>query len=104
MTRVRYYACAVTLSSQKEMTAPLTLGAVEKPSRAMGAQVFDIGLFDPTAAERTLLPRVRDLDTFVRSVSWLRLNNMKVGTFTSGRPARTVFHQSTTPVPRSSNV
>jgi hypothetical protein len=71
MTRVRYYARAVPLSSQKEMTAPLTLGAVEKPSRAMGAQVFGIGLFDPNAAEGTMPPRVRDLDTFVRSLRFL---------------------------------
>ena len=38
------------LVKSKEMAATLTLEAVEKQSCAMGAQVFDIGLFDPNAA------------------------------------------------------
>jgi hypothetical protein len=75
MTRVRYYAHDVFLSSQKEMTTTLTLEAVQKQSRAMGAKVFDIGLFDPNAAKGAMLPRVWDLDTLLRSVSWLRLKN-----------------------------
>jgi hypothetical protein len=75
MTRVRYYACAVLLSSQKEMITTPTLEAVERQSRAMGAQVFDIGIFDPNATEGAMLPRVWDLDTLLRSVSWLRLKN-----------------------------
>ena len=75
MTRVRYYARAAPLSSQKEMTISLTLEAVAKQSRAMCAKVFDIGLFDPNAARGGMLPRVWDLDTLLRSVSWLRLKN-----------------------------
>ena len=75
MTRVRYYARAVPLSSQKEMATSLTLEAVEKQSCAMGAQLFDIGLFDPNAAEGAMLSRLWNLDTLLRSVSWLRLKN-----------------------------
>jgi len=73
MTRVRYYARGVPLSSQKEMAATLTLEEVEKQSCAMGAQLFDIGLFDPNAAKGAMLPRLWNLDTLLRSVSWLRL-------------------------------
>jgi hypothetical protein len=75
MTRVRYYARVMSLSSQKEMAATLTLEAVEKQSRAMGVQVFEIGLFDPNAAEGAMLARLWNLDTLLRSVSWLRLKN-----------------------------
>src|SRR6202521_6370754 len=57
------------------MAVTLTLEAVEKQSCAMGAQVFEIGLFDPNAAEGAMLPRLWNLDTLLRSVSWLRLKN-----------------------------
>src|SRR5713101_1445733 len=57
------------------MTTTSTVEAVIKQSRAMGAKTFEIGLFDPTAAQGLMLPRVWDLDTLLRSVSWLRLKN-----------------------------
>jgi hypothetical protein len=57
------------------MTTTSTVEAVIKQSRAMGAKTFEIGLFDPTAAQGSMLPRVWDLDTLLRSVSWLRLRN-----------------------------
>jgi len=57
------------------MAATLTLEAVEKQSCAMGVQLFDVGLFDPNAAEGAMLPRLWNLDTLLRSVSWLRLKN-----------------------------
>jgi hypothetical protein len=41
----------------------------------MGAKAFEIGLFDPNAARGAMLPRLWDLDTLIRSVSWLRLKN-----------------------------
>jgi hypothetical protein len=63
------------LVKSKEMAATLTLEAVEKQSCAMGAQVFDVGLFDPNAAEAPMLPRLWNLETLLRSVSWLRLKN-----------------------------
>ncbi len=75
MTRVRYYAGAVRLSSQKQMTTTNTSEAVAKQSRAMRAEVFEIGLFDPNLAQGAMLPRVWNLDALLRSVSWLRLKN-----------------------------
>ena len=41
----------------------------------MSASAFEVGLFDPNAAQGAMLPRVWDLDTLLRSVSWLRLKN-----------------------------
>jgi hypothetical protein len=57
------------------MTTISTPEAVEKQSRAMGAKAFEIGLFDPNAAQGAMLPRVWDAGTLLRSVSWLRLKN-----------------------------
>src|SRR6266481_3617128 len=57
------------------MTTTRTFEAVVKQSRAMGAKAFEIGLFDPNAARGAMLPRLWDLDTLLRSVSWLRLKN-----------------------------
>ncbi len=57
------------------MATTCTVEAVTKQTRAMGARVFEIGLFDPTTAQGAMLPRVWDLDTLLRSVSWLRLKN-----------------------------
>jgi hypothetical protein len=75
MIMVRYYARAEPVSSQKQMTTVRTPEAVERQSRAMGAKIFEIGLFDPHAGQGTMLPRVWDLDTLLLSVSWLRLKN-----------------------------
>jgi hypothetical protein len=63
------------LVKSKEMAANLTIEAVKKQSCAMGAQFFDIGLFDPNAAEAAMLQRQWNLDMLLRSVSWLRLKN-----------------------------
>ena len=57
------------------MTTTRTFEAVVKQSHAMGAKAFEIGLFDPNAARGAMLPRLWDLDTLLRSVSWLRLKN-----------------------------
>jgi RepB DNA-primase from phage plasmid len=57
------------------MTTALTLGAVERQSRAMGVKAFEIGLFDPNSNQGSMLQRVWNLDTLLRSVSWLRLKN-----------------------------
>lgn len=58
------------------MSTTKTTEAVEKQARAMRASVFEVGLFDPTAEHGAMLPRVWDLDTLLRSVSWLRLKNL----------------------------
>jgi len=57
------------------MTTISTSEAVEKQSKAMGTKVFEIGLFDPCAEQGVMLPRVWELETLLRSVSWLRLKN-----------------------------
>jgi hypothetical protein len=44
----------------------------------MGAQVFEVGLFKPSAAEvggAVMIPRTWDASTLVRSLPWLRLQN-----------------------------
>src|SRR6202790_2421072 len=70
------YADYLRLSSQK-MSTVKTVEAVEKQARAMSATAFEVGLFDPAAAQGAMLPRVWDLDTLLRSVSWLRLKNFQ---------------------------
>src|SRR5580693_6709072 len=70
------YAAYLRLSSQK-MSTSKTAEAVEKQGRAMMASAFEVGLFDPNAAQGAMLPRVWDLDTLLRSVSWLRLKNLE---------------------------
>src|ERR1700730_9055993 len=74
LTATNNYADYLRLSSQK-MSTIKTAAAVEKQARAMSASAFEVGLFDPTANDRAMLPRVWDLDTLLRSVSWLRLKN-----------------------------
>src|SRR6266404_9849338 len=74
LTATNNYADYLRLSSQK-MSTIKTAEAVEKQARAMSASAFEVGLFDPTAARGVMLPRVWDLDTLLRSVSWLRLKN-----------------------------
>src|SRR6266403_6065131 len=74
LTATNNYADYLRLSSQK-MSTIKTAEAVEKQGRAMKASTFEVGLFDPTAAHGAMLPRVWDLDTLLRSVSWLRLKN-----------------------------
>ena len=73
-TATNNYADYLRLSSQK-MSAIKTVEAVENQARAMSASAFEVGLFDPTATQGVMLPRVWDLDTLLRSVSWLRLKN-----------------------------
>ena len=73
-TATKDYADYLRLSSQK-MSTIKTAEAVEKQGRAMRASAFEVGLFDPTAPNGVMLPRVWDLDTLLRSVSWLRLKN-----------------------------
>ena len=43
----------------------------------MGAEVFEVGLFNPDAQghEPVMLPRVWDRDSLVRSIGWLRFEN-----------------------------
>lgn len=51
--------------------------AVRQQASAMGAGVFEIGLFKPDAADgqAVMVPRVWDTDALVRSIPWLRSQN-----------------------------
>src|SRR5712664_3883133 len=76
LTATNNYADYLRLSSQK-MSTIKTAEAVAKQGRAMKASTFEVGLFDPTAEHGAMFPRVWDLDTLLRSVSWLRLKNLE---------------------------
>ena len=54
-----------------------TIEAVRSQIRAMGADVFEIGLLKSNAkdSEPAMLPRVWDPDSLLRSISWLRHEN-----------------------------
>jgi hypothetical protein len=55
-----------------------TTQAVRQQIEAMGAQVFEAGLFKPSAADgggAVMIPRTWDASTLVRSLPWLRLQN-----------------------------
>src|ERR1051325_2993648 len=54
--------------------------AVERQVTAMGAEVFEVGLFKPRVSgdgsnEPEMLPRVWDRETLLRSVGWLSFQN-----------------------------
>ena len=77
VTATNNYADYLRLSSQK-MSTIKTAEAVEKQALAMSASAFEVGLFDPTAEHGAMLPRVWDLDTLLRSVSWLRESQRQI--------------------------
>lgn len=55
-----------------------TYQAVQRQIEAMGAAVFEVGLFKPMATgpgEAVMIPRTWDRDTLLRSIPWLRLQN-----------------------------
>ncbi len=54
-----------------------TIEAVQRQIRAMGADVFEVGLFKPDANGRhpEMLPRVWDCESLLRSIGWLRHEN-----------------------------
>jgi hypothetical protein len=54
-----------------------TVETIHAQLRAMGAEVFEVGLFKPDAhgREPVMLPRVWDRDSLVRSIGWLRYEN-----------------------------
>jgi hypothetical protein len=51
--------------------------AVSRQIRAMGTDLFEVGLFKPDApqGEAIMVPRVWDRDALMRSVPWLRFQN-----------------------------
>ena len=67
---------------RKGDTSEITQAAVRAQIEAMGAEVFEVGLFRPdnlnTGADGPpMLPRTWDIPGLLRSVPWLRLQNMQ---------------------------
>ena len=59
-----------------------TRSAIERQITAMGADIFEVGLFKPRTPadphiEPEMLPRVWDRETLLRSVSWLCYQNAR---------------------------
>jgi hypothetical protein len=55
-----------------------TTQAAQQQIAAMSAQVFEVGLFKPSAADEgraVMIPRIWDGATLIRSIPWLRLQN-----------------------------
>jgi hypothetical protein len=55
-----------------------TTRAAQQQIVAMGTQVFEVGLFKPSAAEEgraVMIPRIWDSATLIRSIQWLRMQN-----------------------------
>ena len=55
-----------------------TTQVVRHQIEAMGADVFEVGLFKPSAAadgRAVMIPRTWDAATLIRSIPWLRLQN-----------------------------
>ncbi len=55
-----------------------TTHAVQQQIAAMGAQIFEVGLFKPSAADEgraVMIPRTWDSVTLIRSIPWLRMQN-----------------------------
>ena len=55
-----------------------TSQAVQRQITAMGAQIFEVGLFNPSARDQgqaVMIPRTWDIDTLTKSIPWLRLQN-----------------------------
>lgn len=55
-----------------------TTRAAQQQIVAMGTQVFEVGLFKPSAAEEgraVMIPRIWDSATLIRSIPWLRMQN-----------------------------
>ncbi len=55
----------------------ITSEAVRRQIDAMGADVFEVGLFKPDAAagDALMIPRIWDRDALARSIPWLRYQN-----------------------------
>lgn len=62
---------------RKRRTMDRTFEAASAQVAAMGCEVFEVGLFKPDAQgeEPVMLPRTWDVESLLRSVSWLRKEN-----------------------------
>jgi hypothetical protein len=56
----------------------VTAQAVQRQISAMGAPIFEVGLFKPSAEDQgqaVMIPRTWDIDALTKSIPWLRLQN-----------------------------
>jgi hypothetical protein len=62
---------------QRSNARDKTTRAVQQQVAAMGSELFEVGLYNPDAGatESTMIPRVWDSETIVKSVPWLRHQN-----------------------------
>jgi RepB DNA-primase from phage plasmid len=63
------------VSREKSTMPDKTQVAVEKQIQAMGCERFEVGVFDATS-ER-MIPRVWGKETVLKSIAWLRYENLK---------------------------
>ncbi len=57
-----------------------TTDALTRQVMAMGSAVFEVGLYDPDAearGEAVMIPRTWDIDTLLKSIKWLRFQNLE---------------------------
>ena len=73
--------CGMDASAERwqqfNRTAGKTAAAVQHQIAAMGSELFEVGLYNPSAgpSESVMIPRVWDAGTIVKSVPWLRHQN-----------------------------
>ena len=77
---VAAYGMETTMPSSavRKQLLDRTSEAVNWQIAAMGVQVFEIGLFKPDAnadGQSVMIPRTWDVETVIRSIPWLRLQN-----------------------------
>src|SRR5215471_15317382 len=76
-----YQRCLMS-GDLKGVAFEITQAAVRAQIKAMGAEVFEVGLFRPDnlnnrADGPPMLPRTWDVAGLMRSIPWLRLQNMQ---------------------------
>jgi hypothetical protein len=67
-------SCVSSEKRKKSTTDGRTQGVVGRQIEAMGATRFEIGVFD--ASTERMIPRVWDRDTVLKSIAWLRYENL----------------------------
>src|SRR5437867_1300264 len=67
--------CVSREKMKKRSMPDRTQEAVRKQVEAMGAEHFEIGVFDVGSEE--MIPRTWDKETIIKSIAWLRFENLK---------------------------
>ena len=78
MYRVEELAASIVAAGRQ--TVDRTTEAVTKQIAAMGAAVYEVGLYKPEAeveGKAVMIPRTWDVDSLLKSIKWLRLQNLE---------------------------